>query len=159
MEADERIQYAIEHTEVVRSPQQSLATFGTSNIYYYLLTEPVYSELMDNVNETVIREGRVRAERPRIVTPFYLVNLFEGFQHGREYVQFLLRAYGPHEPGLLYRYKNEPKETSIVSHPLPEIAQRLNEMLAKVASLKSAQDYIVLSVARGTQDRQKRIAA
>jgi hypothetical protein len=41
----------------------------------------------------------------------------------------------------------------------PGDVQRLNEMLAKVASLKSAQDYIVLSVARGTQDRQKRIAA
>ncbi|MFA6036024.1 MAG: hypothetical protein WC759_03630 [Candidatus Micrarchaeia archaeon] len=41
----------------------------------------------------------------------------------------------------------------------PGDVQRLNEMLAKVASMKSAQDYIVLSVARGTQDRQKRIAA
>jgi len=62
MEADERIQYAIEHTEVVRPPEQSLATFGTTNIYYYLVTE-----LMESAN--VVREGRVIAARPKIVTP------------------------------------------------------------------------------------------
>ena len=37
--------------------------------------------------------------------------------------------------------------------------RRLNEMLARVASMRSAQDYIVLSVARERQGRQKGIAA
>ena len=58
METDDRIEYAIEHTEVIRPPEQRLATFGGTNIYYYLITG-----LMDNVN--VIREGRVIAARPR----------------------------------------------------------------------------------------------
>ncbi|HIE18053.1 MAG TPA: hypothetical protein EYP71_07670, partial [Dehalococcoidia bacterium] len=71
MEADEKIQHAIEHTEVVRAPAQSLATFGTTNIYYYLVTQ-----LTEWVN--VVREGRVIAVRPRIVTPSYLVRV-EGF--------------------------------------------------------------------------------
>ncbi|MCJ7618281.1 MAG: hypothetical protein MUO43_17270, partial [Desulfobacterales bacterium] len=68
MEADERIQYVIEHTEVLRAPTQSLATFGTTNIYYYLVTE-----LAEWVN--VVREGRVIAAKPKIVTPSYLINL------------------------------------------------------------------------------------
>ena len=72
---DEKIKYAVDHTEILRSPKQSLSTFGTTNIYYYLVTEPAYSELVKNATETVIREGRVFAERPRIVTPFYLVRL------------------------------------------------------------------------------------
>jgi hypothetical protein len=67
MEIDEKIEYAIDHTEILRSPEQSLATFGSTNIYYYLVTE-----LMENVN--VVREGRVIAARPKIVTPTYLVN-------------------------------------------------------------------------------------
>jgi len=42
----------------------------------------------------------------------------------------------------------------------PGDVQRLNEMLAKVASLKSAQDYIVVNVVqRETQDRKRGIAA
>ncbi|GAI20491.1 unnamed protein product, partial [marine sediment metagenome] len=75
---DERIKYTVQHTEILRPPKQSLATFGTTNIYYYLVTEPAYAELIENVTETVVREGRVIAEKPRIVTPYYLSRL-EGF--------------------------------------------------------------------------------
>ena len=75
---DEKIREAVKRTEILRAPKQSLSTFGTTNIYYYLVTEPVYSELVKNVTETVIREGRVIAEKPRIVTPYYLSRL-EGF--------------------------------------------------------------------------------
>lgn len=126
---EERIQYAIEHTEVLRPPKGSLATFGTTNIRYYLVTEPLYRELVDSGDETVVREGRVIAERPRIVTPFYLANLFRGFEHGREYGRQLLQAYGPHEPGLMYRYENELRELSIVSEPLVAVAHKLGDRI------------------------------
>jgi len=43
---DERIRYAVDHTEILRAPKQSLSTFGTTNIYYYLVAEPAYSELI-----------------------------------------------------------------------------------------------------------------
>ena len=75
---DERIRDAVKHTEILRPPKRSLATFGTTNIYYYLVTEPAYAELVETATETVVREGRVIAERPRIVTPYYLSHL-EGF--------------------------------------------------------------------------------
>lgn len=126
---DQRIEYAIEHTEVLRPPQRTLATFGTTNIRYFLVTEPLYREIAKVGEETVIREGRVVAERPRIVTPAYLANLFEGFEHGRQFADFLLRKYGPGEPGLLYRYKNEPKDLTIVSDPVAMVARRLNEQV------------------------------
>ena len=75
---DDKIEYAVRHTEILRSPRQSLATFGTTNIYYYLVTEPAYTDITGAADETVVREGRVIAERPRIVTPYYLSRL-EGF--------------------------------------------------------------------------------
>jgi hypothetical protein len=128
---DKEIQEVIEHTEVLRPPRRRLSTFGTTNIYYYLVTEPVYAELTGTFRETVVREGRVIAERPRIVTPRYLVNLFEGFEHGRQYAEYILRRYGPSEPGLLYRYKNEPKEMTIVSSELEAVVQRLSEKIDK----------------------------
>ncbi len=130
---EERIKYAVQHTEILRAPKQSLATFGTTNIHYYLVTEPAYSELVKNVTETVIREGRVIAEKPRIVTPYYLSRL-EGFSsEARRYFEALTRTHGPDVPGLFYTYKNEPKELSIVSDNLPSVVNKLNEEIDKRA--------------------------
>jgi len=118
-------------TEVLRSPKQSLATFGITDVAYYLVSEPAYADLVDDVRETVIRRGRVTAERPQLVTPYYLLNLFQGFDHGREYAQYLAETYGPRSPGLLYSYRNELHETTILADPLPVVANRLAEMLEK----------------------------
>ena len=123
---DERIRDAVERTEVLRAPRQSLFTFGRTNIYYYLVTEPAYSDLIGGATETVIREGRVLAEKPKIVTPYYLSGL-EGFStDARKYFDALIENYGPHVPGLLYTYKNEPKELNIVSDDLQAVVDKLN---------------------------------
>ncbi len=128
---DDRIRYAVSHTEILRPPKQSLATFGTTNIYYYLVTEPAYSELVKNATETVIREGRVIAERPRIVTPYYLSRL-EGFSSdARRYFDMLLKTLGPNTPGLFYTYKNEPKQLNIVSDNLLSVVNKLNAEIDK----------------------------
>lgn len=121
MESDKKIQYAIEHTEVLRLPKQSLATFGVTNIYYYLITE-----LMERVN--VVREGRVIAAKPKIVTPSYLINL-EGFSgQARRFIEVMAEKY-PHEPGIYYTYKNEPKEMNIISEPIEQIIDKINQRI------------------------------
>lgn len=123
----DRIEYAARHTEILRHPRQHLSTFGITNIYYYLVTEPAYSELVSGINETVIREGRVIAERPKIVTPYYLSRL-EGFSYdARRYFEMLIRTHGADAPGLFYTYKNEPKELNIVSDSWPAVVDRLND--------------------------------
>ncbi len=118
-------------TEVLRLPRQALATFGTTSISYYLVTEPVYDELLGDSQETVVRHGRVVAERPQIVTPFYLLSLFHGFEHGEEFAQHLLESHGANSPGLMYSYRNELEDTSVVSDPLPAVAQRLADDLER----------------------------
>lgn len=131
MEIDERIEQAVRNTEILRAPRQSLSTFGLTNIYYYLLTEPVYKELVGDVAETVIREGRVIAERPRIVTPYYLSRI-QGFSDdARKYFDMLIHNHGPNAPGLFYAYRNEPKESNIVSDNWLSVAGRLNEDIEK----------------------------
>ena len=128
---DEKIRDAIRHTEILRLPKQTLATFGTTNIYYYLVTEPAYSELIKNVTETVVREGRVIAEKPRIVTPYYLSRL-EGFSpDARRYFDMLIKTYGSNVPGLFYTYKNEPKEMNIVSDNLLSVVGKINADIDK----------------------------
>lgn len=117
-------------TEVLRPPRQHLATFGITNVRYYLVTEPSYADLVGGeVRETVVREGLVVVERPQIVTPYYLYNLFQGFEHGQEFASFLMETYGPQSPGLLYSYRNELEGTGIVSDPLAVVAGRLRDTL------------------------------
>lgn len=131
MENDDRIREAIERTEVLRPPRQSLYTFGMTSIYYYLVTEPAYSDVANDSAETVIREGRVIAERPKIVTPYYLNNL-EGFSpEARRYFHFMMKEFGANSPGLLYSYRNEPKQLNIVSDSLSAIVARLNDDIDK----------------------------
>ncbi len=130
---DERIRDAVKNTEILRPPKQSLATFGTTNIYYYLVTKPAYAELIKNVTETVVREGRVIAEKPRIVTPYYLSRL-EGFSlEAKRYFDMLMRTHGASAPGLLYSYRNEPKELTIVSADLLSVVDKLNAEIDKRA--------------------------
>ncbi len=121
METDERIQHAIEYTEVVRPPKQSLSTFGTTNVYYYLVTE-----LTEWVN--VVREGRVIAARPKIVTPSYLINL-EGFSpQARRFIEMMVEKY-PHEPSIFYSYKNEPMEMNVASEPFKAVVDKINRRI------------------------------
>lgn len=118
---EDKIKYAIEHTEFVRPPRQTLATFGSSVIDYYVVTE-----LASNLS--VIRDGKVITEKPRIVTPAYLINV-EGFsEHARKYIGTMAME-NPNEPGIFYRYKNEPKEMNVVSEPIQGVIDRLNALL------------------------------
>jgi hypothetical protein len=143
---DERIREAVKHTEILRPPKRSLATFGTTNLYYYLVTEPAYAELVETASETVVREGRVIAERPRIVTPYYLSHL-EGFSsEARKYFEALINTHGPNVPGLFYTYKNEPKELNIVSDTLQAVVDKINTDIDKrgdpLASIIRGQDEL-----------------
>jgi hypothetical protein len=126
---NERIEHAISHTEVLRPPKQTLATFGTTNVHYYLVTEPSYRELVEGEEETVVREGRVLAERPRVVTPAYLVNI-DGFSdHAKRYLEMMASEHGPHAPGLFYGYRNETNETNIVSSDMVTVVRKLEDQI------------------------------
>ncbi len=72
---EDDFQYALEHTRVIRPPVQAIQTFGTTSFRFMLVTE-----LMDQVNRVRVRDGRIHAERPAIVTPqHYSKMMLEGF--------------------------------------------------------------------------------
>jgi hypothetical protein len=78
--------YAIENTHVIVAPQQQIATFGTTSFDFYLI-----SELMDRVDQVRIRNGKIHAERPQILTPeHYCRLLLEGFgEKAERYIERL----------------------------------------------------------------------
>src|SRR5947209_10185178 len=91
--------YAIENTQVILAPEQNIATFGTTSFHFYLV-----SELMDRVNEVRVRNGKIHADRPQILTPDHFSRLLlEGFgEKAQNYVdqlrerarQFAVLRYG-----------------------------------------------------------------
>ena len=80
----ENFEYAIENTQVILAPEQQIATFGSTSFNFYLI-----SELMDRVDQVRVRNGKIHAERPQIVTPdHYARLLLEGFgEKAQRYVE------------------------------------------------------------------------
>ena len=86
MWSEDNFQYALENTEVILAPQGRIATFGHTSFRFYLI-----SELMDQVNEVRVRDGRIHAERPQILTAeHYSRLLLEGFgEKAERYIEQL----------------------------------------------------------------------
>jgi hypothetical protein len=78
--------YAIENTHVIVAPERQIATFGNTSFDFYLI-----SELMDRVNQVRVRNGKIHAERPQILTPeHYCRLLLDGFgQKAERYIEQL----------------------------------------------------------------------
>ena len=78
--------YAIENTHVIVAPERQIATFGSTSFDFYLI-----SELMDRVDQVRIRNGKIHAERPQILTPeHYCRLLLEGFgEKAERYIERL----------------------------------------------------------------------
>jgi len=125
MNDEEKLNRAIGLTQVLRPPKQALATFGVTSIEYYLVTQPSYAENI--AEEIVVRRGLVVANRPHIVTPYYLSQV-EGFSaDARRYLSRLMVEHGPHAPGIYYTYRNEPGGLDVTSDSLPLVLERINK--------------------------------
>lgn len=121
--------YALQHTTLLREPQQQLETFGTTRVHYHLI-----SELMDTVDQVRVREGVMNAARPQILTPDHLASTdMEGFED-QESERFLswLRENQPDLRLLHYGFslsKQEVKDTVLTT----SIEQVEENVLAEVA--------------------------
>ncbi|MFO8102189.1 MAG: hypothetical protein R6U37_08520 [Dehalococcoidia bacterium] len=122
-EYEANIEYALSHTELVRPPTQRLNTFGNTNVHYYILTEP-----MDSVNETRVREGKVTAERPKIVTSDYLLNAFEGFGEDAAAQARTMLSRFEFDPDIMeYKYRNDLGNSWLLS-------ENISDVIIKIAS-------------------------
>ena len=120
--------YAVRNTEVVVPPKRHLETFGNTVINYALV-----SELMDSVGQTRVREGRMQAERPQIVTPSaYSKMLMEGFGEQAEKYMDWLKEHEDHVQILQYGYslKQEAFSEEIINDGLDNVLERVKKDVA-----------------------------
>jgi len=93
--------YAIENTHVIVAPEQQIATFGSTSFNFYLI-----SEQMDRVDQVRIRNGKIHAERPQILTPeHYCRLLLEGFGEKAERYAEQLREHARNIAVLRYGFQ------------------------------------------------------
>ena len=93
--------YAIENTRVIVAPERQIATFGSTSFDFYLI-----SELMDRVDQVRVRNGKIHAERPQILTPeHYCRLLLEGFGEKAERYIDQLREHARNMAVLRYGFQ------------------------------------------------------
>jgi hypothetical protein len=116
--------YAIENTEVVRAPEARIQTFGSTSFRFFLVTE-----LMDTVNSVRIRDGRVHAERPQIITPSHISRLLlDGFGEEAQGFAEWLRRQGSQLAILKYgfQFRKGDVTESVVRSPIESVLERVN---------------------------------
>ncbi len=106
---------------MLRQPKHVLATFGSTEIEYHLLS-PV-DRLAD---KTRLRSGKVLSERPQILTADALRERFQGFgPEAAPFLDFLSLNYGDALGALQYVFKNQDMQSSVLSEKPEALASRL----------------------------------
>ncbi|MDD3640526.1 MAG: hypothetical protein PHQ99_00195 [Atribacterota bacterium] len=129
---DKRIQYAFENSKILKWPKQLLSSFGSSEIHYHVLTEPVYQEFTKGDTETVVREGTVSWHRPQLLTPGYILRI-EGFSDEARNAFSELADEMPDLASILYRFhfKREVDSMNFVSGNLETVADKIARGIEK----------------------------
>ncbi len=133
--------YAVNNTEVKVMPTRHLETFGTTVLHYHLI-----SQLMDSVDQVRIREGKLQAGKPQIITPeAYSRTALEGFgDEARKYVDWLKE----HEKDIRilqygYTLRQEAFTENVVTDTIDAVVGRVTQLVAAKADPLSA---VVLGV-------------
>ncbi len=117
--------YAVNNTEIISTPDRHLETFGTTTLNYHLV-----SELMDVTNQVRVREGRMLAAQPQIITPqAYAETFMEGFgQEASRYIDWLREHEQENNLHILqygYSLKQESFSEHIITGDLKSVAKRV----------------------------------
>ncbi len=134
MNMDEKIRQAIEGTMIIKSPRKLLASFDSTTLHYYLLTVPMYLDFEGRSpeSETVIREGRITWQRPKVITPSYMLRV-EGFS-GEARKAFEMLAQEDNDLAIILyglRVSKDFEKMDIVSNSLAMVAMNISEDIDK----------------------------
>ncbi|MDQ6655695.1 MAG: hypothetical protein M3Y80_07775 [Verrucomicrobiota bacterium] len=143
MWSEDDFQYAAENTQVILAPEHQIATFGSTSFRFFLI-----SELMDQVNEVRVRDGRIHAERPQILTPeHYTRLLLEGFGEKAQKYADLLRERTRHFAVLRYGFQF--RKTDVTENT---IRDSLDAVIARTTAQVQSSGEPLSAVIQGVDD-------
>ena len=134
--------YAVHHTNVVQGPSRALETFGETRINYRHL-----AELPDDPGKIRVREGRLEAHKPAIITPeAYVQDMMEGFgEQARQYLEFLKQ----HEELRILQYGYKLSQEAFSEQV---VTDSLEAVTARVVADVSATNDAFAAVIQGVDD-------
>ena len=139
----ENFDYAIENTRVILAPEQKIATFGSTSFRFYLI-----SELMDRVNEVRVRDGRIHADRPQILTPDNFTRLLlDGF--GEKAEQYIEQLRERVRDFAVLRYGFQFRKTDVVERMFRD---PIDAVIARTKSQVEGEQEPLSAVIQGVDD-------
>ncbi len=135
--------YAVNNTEIVLMPGKHLETFGATVLNYRLV-----SEMMDSVNQIRVREGRIQAHQPHIITPeAYSETILEGFgEQAEQYVNWLKQ----HERDIrILQYGYTLKQEAFSEHI---VTDNIQNVVARIKDEVMAAEHPRTAVVQGVDD-------
>ena len=116
--------YAARKVRILLSPSHRLETFGNTLVNYHLV-----SELDDHPGKVRVREGRLEAHQPLVITPSFAPIETEGLgDEARAYLEFLKET-EQHLRILRYGYhlKSDNFSEQIISERLSVVTERVKQ--------------------------------
>lgn len=116
MKDKQRIKEVLENTEILLEPDELLATDHATTLHYYVLSKPYYlEEFPEEGPETKVREGSITWEKPKLLTPDYMVNM-KGFSGEAKKAMQMMAHDNPDLAALLYKmnYRQHSINTFII---------------------------------------------
>ena len=124
---------AFENTKVLLPPKHLLSTFGSTTLRYILL-----SGIEGDPQHCRLRKGSVSAERPKILSPEFWKQRFEGFEDSDDVTQMMEQIYGDAFRSLEYGFKNTLEETSLETESLQTTSDRVRKVVQEEGSPRTA---------------------
>src|SRR5690554_1908440 len=131
MKTPERIIAALKQTKVLKAPEELISTSRPTTLHFYVLAEPAYLEVFENEGpETKVRQGTISWEKPKLLTPGYLLDM-DGFSSEAREAMNLLASEHPDLAGILYKmkYKRQDEHSYTVSRTIKEVYRRLERKI------------------------------
>jgi len=160
MNMEEKIKRVIEHTKIIKQPGKLLASFDSTTIHYYMLTVPMYLtfEGRSDQSETVIREGRITWQKPKVITPSYMLKV-EGFSGEARKAFEMLASEDGDLAMILYglRLSKDFEKMDIVSNSLDSVAKKISDDIEKrkdpySAVIKGVDEFWDVSLSKFIQE-------
>lgn len=143
MKSEDDFQYAVENTRVLVAPDRRIETFGSTHFRFHLVTE-----LLDRVNVIRVRDGRIEADQPRIISSaHYSKLLLEGFgEQARRYADWLERR--PEKPAF-FKYGFQFRKMDMVEEV---VHGSMEDVVARIRSGMAQADEPLTAIIEGVDD-------
>jgi hypothetical protein len=160
MGLEEKIKKAMEDTSVILDPKELLSSYSSTTVRYYMLTIPMYLQFEGRTrdSETVIREGKITWQQPKLLTPSYMLRI-DGFSEEARKAFEMIAAEDSDLAMILYRLRlaKDSEKMDIVSESLSTVLDKIINDINKrgekhTAIIKGVDEFWDVSLSKFAQE-------